>query len=138
MPGPMPFLRAFLVCDRVIRDRQTDLSTLVNVFSMIMAPNFPATQGRFTAYFYAIGGDGQYPFRLSLVRVADDTLVWEWSAPAPLVFVDRRTAVECAIELANVPFPATGDYELRLFFDKRFAGLITISAQARQQGGAAA
>lgn len=89
---PIPTLLAFLACDSVIHDAETQKKTLVGVFDRALSPNLPAAV---TVGLYAklVEGSGQYTFKIRMVTLKDETPILEivspptnWSEPGSLEF----------------------------------------------------
>ena len=115
MSAAQPITQAFLLCDGVITEKDSNKKTLVGVFGIMRAPAFPIRHYNLVLYYRAMIEKGTYPFRINfcpkgsmttLSQVEGELRVGNSEIPTELV--------------ANLPFldvPEPGEYEFRLWID---------------------
>ena len=110
---PIPSVLAILLCEKAIEEADTTKKTLVNIINALFAPEVPVF---FQLAFYARMTDceGEYVFRVDVMRLEDPTLVARLTTP-PMLTDNRLGFVELAFNLPPVPFPAYGRYEFQLY-----------------------
>lgn len=77
MPGAIPTLTPLVVCDTIIHDRDTGKPSLIGVFSWIVAHVFPFQHPNLSVYSRAADAQGDYTFRLELVRLDGMEIIGE-------------------------------------------------------------
>lgn len=120
MPGPTPSLNTIIVCDTMIKDRDTNKRSLIGIFTAIMTHTFPVVHPQLSVYARVIDAQGNYAIRLELVRLETMEVIGE--APVQVAIPDRLRYHELGFVLNRVIFPAPGQYEFRLYADDAFLG----------------
>ncbi len=108
-----PVVKAFLVCDYVIHEQETNKKSCIGIFHHIGARRFPCRHGQLAIYANITDAVGRYVFRLSLVHLKDGREIGSGSTP-PLELPDPLQTAELAFRLQNIVFPEPGEYEFRL------------------------
>lgn len=108
-----PVVKAFLICDYVIHEQDTNKKSCIGIFHQINAPSFPCRHGQLSVYANLTNALGEYAFKLSLVHLRDDKEIGSGSTPK-LTIPDRLQTAELAFRLQNIVFPHPGKYEFRL------------------------
>jgi hypothetical protein len=95
------------LCDYVIgyENGKTDLYGL---FNAIRPESYPHTQGRFCVFAQLVGGLGNVPFFVDVVRRADDAVI-HTTETRSLQFPSRTKVVQMALATEGCPFPGAGD-----------------------------
>ena len=120
MPGPTPALNAIIVCDTLIKDRDSNKRSLIGIFTHLAAPSFPAVHARLSIFARVIDAEGNYAIRIELVRLATMQIIGE--GEAEVAIQDRLRYHELTFILNGLRFPAAGRYEFRLYADGVFLG----------------
>jgi hypothetical protein len=121
MTGPTPKLLAMVVCDDVIQDRRSNKISLIGIFDRFLTPSLPAIIRPIGVYARLVDAQGEYTFRLDLVRVRDLKTIG--SATAPAVHIeDRLHSFELVFSIPPLKFEESGPYEFRLFADELHVG----------------
>lgn len=121
MPGPTPALNAMLVCDQVIRDAISGKFSLIGIFERVWAQSFPTRLPRVSIYAKITDAQGEYQFRLALVRLDSNEEIGSNTTP-PVSIPDRLAPYDLVFELHDLVLPAEGRYEFRLYADDQFVG----------------
>src|ERR1700674_1385164 len=79
--SPIPTLLAFLICESVIHDAETQKKTLVGVFDRVMTPGVPLQMAGLGLYAKLVEGSGPYTFKIRMVKLRDESQLLEISAP---------------------------------------------------------
>lgn len=118
MSAAQPITQAFLLCDRVITEKDSNKKTLVGVFGIMRAPAFPIRHHNLALFYRAIIEKGEYAFRINFCPKGSMT---------PLSHVEGKLRVgrsDIPTELVvNLPFlevPEPGEYEFRLWIDDAY------------------
>lgn len=111
---PTPVVKAFLVCDTVIHEAETNKKSCIGIFHQINADRFPCRHGQLSIYANITDALGEYVFRLTLTSLMDGREVGAGSTPS-LSIPDRLQTAELAFRLQNIAFPEPGKYEFTLF-----------------------
>ncbi len=128
--SPIPTLLAFLLCETVIHDAETQKKTLVGVFDRMGAFGTPVAGVNVGVYAKLVEGNGKYALRIRMVNLRDESQVMEinvgadWQKPeAPLEF---------GINMRGLVIPAFGDYEFQLFADDIYLGRAVFKVEQMQ------
>ncbi len=127
---PTPALVAFLVCDSVIQDGPSGKKTLVGVFSNILVENFPAAHASPWLFVKLIDCEGSYDVKFEFVRVSGQEILLE--ANGNLNATDRHSNTEFALQLPQLPIPAAGQYEFRLWMNEKFISNVRIDVDVQE------
>ncbi|MGH8058412.1 MAG: DUF6941 family protein [Candidatus Entotheonellia bacterium] len=72
--GPMPIVKAMLICDSAIIEQGTNKKSLIGIFDQLTAQNFPSSQ-RMAIYIRLADAQGFYVFRIDIVDVERDRML---------------------------------------------------------------
>jgi hypothetical protein len=109
----LPVVKAFLVCDYVIHEQETNKKSCIGIFHQIHGRKFPCRHGQLSIYGNITEAEGSYVFELLLVNLADGKVIGTGQTPK-LDVPDRLQTAELAFALQNIVFPQPGKYEFRL------------------------
>jgi len=123
--APHPLLHAMLMCDLAFQDEASGKSVLVGVFEAVTAYQFPARHGRLCVYAKLTDAQGEYRFRLDLVRLEDLAVVGQGQFVA--TFSNRMVPFELGFQLFDTVFEQPGSYEFRLYANNRWLGSKSLS-----------
>lgn len=121
MPGPTPKLLAMVVCDEIIQDRRSGKCSLIGIFDHFRTPGLPVHLRPIGVYARVVDAQGEYVFKLELVRVRDLQTIGTGTGP-PIRIEDRLQTFELVFELPLLRFEEYGPYEFRLFADDIHVG----------------
>ncbi len=110
---PPPYALAMIVCDAVYKDPATGKASLLGIFSILNAREFPAVAPQLAVFVTLTDGRGKVPIRLILVHADDEEVVFE--AQGEVEFPDPLAVVEIVMSLGNCTFPRAGEYRLQFF-----------------------
>ena len=134
---PRPAGQAILLCDQAITETGTNKLTLVGIFDRIFDQTLPIVYSRpAVVYARVTDAQGQYAFRLDLVRLDDDQTIGRIELPFTLA--DRIASYNLLFPINDMRFERPGDYEFRLFADSRYVGgmrLYVLQINQPQGGG---
>jgi len=108
-----PVVKAFLVCDYVIHEQQTNKKSCIGIFHQIQGGTFPCRHGQLSIYANITEAEGEYVFELLLVNLKDAKVLGSGATPK-LAVPHRLHTAEIAFQLQNIVFPNPGKYEFRL------------------------
>lgn len=128
---PTPVSIAFLICDQVIVDRDSNKKTIVGVFDRINVRQFPTMYAPLSLYARVIDAEGEYDVRIDYVKVADEAALARIEAKA--VARDRHAPAEFSFRLPPIPIPSAGEYEFRLWMNGRYIHRVKFNAVQRDQ-----
>jgi hypothetical protein len=103
-----PAIVAFVVCDLVILDRDTNKRSLIGMFDRIRAMNVPCVHSEMHVFVAVSDGRGRVPATLSLKKADDERVLFE--ARGAIEFNDPLAVVELHFPLHNTQFPDFGLY----------------------------
>lgn len=121
MPGSTPQLLAMLFCDHVLREHGSLKTSLFGIFDRFRVQNFPSAHPVVWVYARVTDAQGTYDFKLELVSLENLNVIGEVMVPNAQI-PDRNTAYEVIFRLVNLPLPAEGRYEFRLYANGEFIG----------------
>jgi hypothetical protein len=116
---PIPTLLAFLVCETVIHDAQTQKKTVVGIFSHLLSEKVPSS-ANVGLYGKLVEGSGQYRLKIRLVHLKDEKLVMEAGLDANWAVPEQP--LELSINLRGLPIPDFGQYEFQMFANEVYLG----------------
>jgi hypothetical protein len=114
-------VNSIIVCDTMIRDVETGKRSLIGIFTRLRARSFPVAHASLCVYTRVIDAQGDYDFRLALVR--SDTMEFIGEGNIHVAIPDRLQYHEIGFRLAGMVFPEPGRYEFRLYADGNFLDL---------------
>jgi hypothetical protein len=119
---PPPVLLAALVCDTVILDALTGKATVVGVFDVINAAQYPAHHHNLGLFFQLTDGRGTVGIRIRLVDLknGEDETLWEGNVEQE--FVDVRQVANVVVNVGGLRFPHPGEYRVQLSVGTHFLG----------------
>ncbi|MCA8936293.1 MAG: hypothetical protein KDB68_08795 [Planctomycetes bacterium] len=112
MSGSNPKVKAFLICDQVIRSTDGKYS-IIGIFRRVHAPNFPVFHARFGVYLMLGDMNGEYDFTIEFVDPTEGNTL----AKAELRGVKHQKPLEdfeTGINLPGLQFPKDGTFEIHL------------------------
>lgn len=111
---PAPVVLAMVVCDAIHQDPATRKCTLLGTFSTIRARQFPVRHPQLAVHIALTDGHGRTRIRLSLVP-AEESQQQLFNGEGVIDFADPRTVAELNFTIANLTFPAPGEYRLQVY-----------------------
>jgi hypothetical protein len=123
---PLPTVKAFLICDQVIRGIDGKHS-IIGVFSNIHSPSFPVFHSRFGVYIKFGSLAGKYNMALKFISMADSSTLGE--AKAVVEHSEPLTDFETGMMFPGIHFQHAGKVEVHLFCDDELlhVGTITVA-----------
>lgn len=118
---PLPVIKAFLVCDKVIQDAQTGKKSLIGIFHEIKASTFPTVHQELWIYANLTDAHGHYVFEIRFVNVSDGGRVVGNSQPSPITIPGPLQTTELSALLHRVGLPSEGTYEFQLIANGELA-----------------
>lgn len=118
--NPIPTLLAFLICESVIHDAETQKKTLVGIFDRLLSAGVPVGISGLGVYAKLVEGSGEYTFKIRLVSLKDESPLLDISTPAN--WQVPEAPLEFAVNFRGLQFPAFGDYEFQLFANDVYLG----------------
>jgi hypothetical protein len=119
--GPLPVLKALLVCDQVIQDAQSGKKSLIGVFHELRAQRFPATHPMLWIYANLTDAHGRYAFEIRMLDVTRNQVLGK-GEPPPFDIQEPLQVTELAAQLRNVSLPGPGTYEFQLLSNGELLG----------------
>ena len=128
---PVPV--AFLLCNQIITEIGTNKNTVVGIFDQIGLQKFPADYGPIALYARLYDGEGRYEFEIEYVatkdqRQLDPLIKGEFTVKA------RFAPIDLTIKLPHILIPQPGQYEFRLWIQKRYTQKIVFTAVKAAEG----
>lgn len=110
---PPPQVLALNVCDYIWVDPWTTKRTMIGMFSVIQAQQFPAFHPVIMVHAALTNGRGKVMLNVRLVDV-DEERPPIINIDAPAEFIDPRAVLDFHTGAANIIFPAAGEYRVQL------------------------
>ncbi len=110
---PAPVVLAMIICDAIYQDPATRKCTLLGTFSTINARQFPVVHPQLAVHVALTDGHGRTRIRLTLVGT-DENQRPLFSGEGAIEFNDPRMVAELNFTIANLTFPAPGEYRLQV------------------------
>ncbi|MDC1142698.1 hypothetical protein OAU50_06375 [Planctomycetota bacterium] len=124
--GSNPKVKAFLICDQVIRSTDGKYS-VIGVFRRVHAPEFPVFHARFGVYIMLGELNGNYDFIIEFIDPADGNQLGK----AELKGVNHTKPLEdfeTGINLPGLQFPKEGTYEIHITCNGNLLHVDTLQA----------
>ena len=112
---PAPECLALILCELVIRDRQTNNLTLVNTFNTITVSfleGAPPRSGRLAVFVSLTGGHGTSQGKLIIKDPSGDEIS---HGEGPVVFPNPLAVVELTFDIRGLPLPREGQYAIEFW-----------------------
>jgi hypothetical protein len=131
-----PQAYAMLLCQRVIKEEETGLISLISIFEAVTADRLPLTIPSLFVFAKLTDAQGEYVFKLEVVRRNDEKLIAE--APLIPVTVEDPMAIgELILELGGLTFTEAGHYDFRLWANEQFItskSMLVAVVESMQEG----
>jgi hypothetical protein len=108
-------VKAVLICDNVITEKDTGKNSLIGIFENINAKQFPATHPRLYVYVTFTEALGKYNFRLELVNIENNQLAYPGSEILGVESSDIAAHCNLVFGINSLRLEQPGKYEFRLF-----------------------
>lgn len=131
--APIPNVVAMLICDQVITEMGTNKKSLIGVFDNFFSLAFPSVLPRLAVYVKLADAEGDYLFKLRIVKLEDESLVAGIGVQVQIA--DIRRYAEVALNMGSIPIPEPGKYEFQLYADDVYLHRITVQAELAQLPG---
>ena len=131
---PIPSVLAILLCDTVLIDALTGKKSLVGVFEALTFPQLPVSFGGFFLFARITDAEGNYNFRVNLVRLDSDTTL----ATIPMIsqtIQERLSVGDLILQVPPLQFDKLGGYEFQLFANDIYIGRTTVTVRQSAPGG---
>jgi hypothetical protein len=125
MNGPQPVVKAFLICDQVIRDVYGKHS-IIGIFRRVHCEEFPVFHSKIGFYMSLGSLNGDYDFSLSFREPKEDREI----AGAEMRGVKFRQPLvdfETGMNLPGLRFEEAGVHEVHLFCNHKLLHVDTLS-----------
>lgn len=127
--NPIPTLLAFLICESVIHDAETQKKTIVGVFDRVLAGVAPQPIN-LGIYAKLVEGSGQYTFKIRMVNLKDDGPVVQ--VPIAANWALPEAPFELGVNFRGLVIPEFGKYEFQLHADDIYLGRVVFSLENLQ------
>jgi hypothetical protein len=117
--NPIPTVLAFLICESVIHDAETQKKTLVGIFDRVLAGVAP-TSLNLALYAKLVEGSGQYTFKLRMVNLKDESPVVQVLLQATWANVEGP--FELGANFRGLVIPQFGSYEFQIYGNDVYLG----------------
>jgi hypothetical protein len=114
-----PKINAMLLCQKVIREAETNMVSLISIFEAIRVEELPASVPSVVVFAKLTEAQGEYEFKLEVVRRNDNQVIAEAPVP-PMSVDDPMLSGEIALDLGGLRFDQAGYYDFRLSANGRF------------------
>ncbi len=106
----MPVAKSIYFCDDILPDAARNKLLIVGMFNAVRVPEgaaFPYKLEKMSIFAQLIGGIGDVPIRLDIVRAATGQILYS-TGPRLLPFRNRQTTVTFTLRLSPFVIPAPG------------------------------
>ncbi len=117
--NPIPTLLAFLICESVIHDAETQKKTVVGIFDRVLAAGAPVPMN-LGLYAKMVEGSGEYTFKFRMVNLKDEDPVVE--VPVPGNWTMPQAPLELGVNFRGLVIPAFGSYEFQVYANGIYLG----------------
>lgn len=115
-----PKVNAMLLCERVIREDGSGLVSLISIFENINGQQLPARLATMFVYAKLTEAQGDYLFKLEVIRRRDMKSIAEVQMPEPMTIDDPMVSVDMIMRLDGLSFTELGHYDFSLGANGRF------------------
>ncbi|PYM11129.1 MAG: hypothetical protein DMD81_27825 [Candidatus Rokuibacteriota bacterium] len=116
-----PKLNALLISERVIREAETGVFSLIGIFDVLTTPTLPLTVPSLVVFAKMTDAEGEYDFELEVVSRNEDETITEVTQLQRFSVSDPLGSVYVVLHLSRLTFPRAGHYDFRLWANGRFA-----------------
>ena len=116
-----PKLNALLISERVIREAETGVFSLIGIFDVLITPTLPLTVPSLVVFAKMTDAEGEYDFELEVVSRNEDETITEVRQMLRSSVSDPLDNIYIVPELSSLTFPRAGHYDFRLWANGRFA-----------------
>ena len=124
--NPIPTVLAFLICETVITDAETQKKTIVGVFDRVLAGVAPQSIN-LGLYAKLVEGNGQYTFMIKMVNLKDEGRVVQ--VPILGNWANPQAPFELAVNFRGLVVPDFGTYEFQLYASDVYLGRAVFSLE---------
>ena len=119
-----PVIKAFLIADKVLQEKNTNKWCAIGIFDRIYAPQFPCIHTNLALYIRLGDAQGKYKVKIEFCDSADRVL-----AKFENIEIDIPSRLACpdfGINTTNLLIPAPGKYCFKLYFNDLIAQLFDL------------
>lgn len=131
-----PQAHAMLLCQRVIKEEGSGLISLISIFETVAADQLPLTIPSLFVFAKLTDAQGEYVFKLEIVRRNDEKVIAE--APlTPVTVEDPLAIAEVILEWSGLTFAEAGHYDFRLWANGQFItskSILVAVVESAQEG----
>lgn len=117
---------AFLICESVIHDAETQKKTLVGVFDRVLSGVAPQSIN-LGLYAKLVEGSGQYTFKIRMVNLKDEAPVVQ--VPLTASWANPQAPLELGVNFRGLVVPEFGNYEFQLHANDIYLGRAVFSLE---------
>jgi hypothetical protein len=118
-PPPPPQVLALNVCDWIWTDPWSQKKTMIGMFSVVQAQQFPAVHPVLTIHAALTNGRGKVSLKVKLVDT-DEERAAIIDNEAHVEFPDPRAIMDFVSTAVNIVFVEPGEYRVQLFANGEF------------------
>lgn len=110
---PQPEILSLVVCDQIITDRVTGKQSLIGIFSVIHATNFPVNHPQLSVYTSLTSGHGAVELMIRIVD-SNETRPPLVQGQGKVEFHSPLAVANLALQFHGLVFPEAGQYRVQL------------------------
>jgi hypothetical protein len=122
---PIPSVLSFLLCDQIITEANTTKKSLIGLFDRLFVRSLPAFHPVVWVFAKLADAEGEYKFRVEVVRLESDRPVGRAISPNAEV-PSRLQNIDLVLRLP-IPFEELGTYEFQLYANDVWIGRTKLS-----------
>jgi hypothetical protein len=111
-----PILKAMLLCDLTIVEKDTHKRSLVGIFDSIRSKQFPSAHPSLSVYVQFREIEGAFDFLLELYDLEEGKVLHK-AVIEKFRVQDKSRDCELVFNLMSIRFEHPGDYEFRIYAD---------------------
>jgi len=131
--GRHPKAVAILICDQIITDATTGKTSLIGIFENIAGGTLPVGPVNLCVYAKMTEIQGDYIFKLEIVRRDDLQLIAETALPQ-IHWDDPMAHADLVMQLAGLMFERAGYYDFQIRANNHFVESKSVQVHLSQGG----
>jgi hypothetical protein len=126
MSNVKPIILAFVLCDTIIREVNTNKISLIGTFNGIFAEKFPCYHPKLSVYLAITEVHGRVPCELRMMSLTDGRMIF--NLPGEISFGPTDVA-ELVFQLQPVRFDQAGVYAIEFWAGNELLGSRKLNVQ---------
>src|SRR5712671_3475067 len=119
---PIPAVLAFLLCDQIVTEAQTNKKSIIGMFDRMLVATLPAIHPQpIWIYVKLADGEGEYVYRIEIIKLDSGQAIGRIDTH-PTQIKSRLESTDIVLKIPPMAIEELGVYEFQLFANNIWIG----------------